>query len=104
MTTREPPDSLIPPADPAGVESSLAHRASVYGTTPSGSAPDHASRARRHLWIFVAFAAIAGFFLLTEHQAHALGLLPYLLLIACPLMHLLMHRNHGRHGPHGGRQ
>lgn len=104
MTNREPPDSLNPPADPAGDESTLAHRASAYGTTPSETAPDHASGARRHLWIFVAFAAIGGFFLFTEHRAHALGLLPYLLLVTCPLMHLLMHRGHGRHGPHGGRQ
>lgn len=64
---------------------------------------DQASGPRRHLWIFVAFAAVAGFFLLTEHRAHALGLLPYLLVAACPLMHLLMHRGHGSHrsGSHG---
>ena len=44
------------------------------------------------------FAAIALFFLLTEHRAHTLGVLPYLLLAACPLMHIFMHRGHG----HGG--
>ncbi|MBI3516607.1 MAG: DUF2933 domain-containing protein [Proteobacteria bacterium] len=41
---------------------------------------------------------IMSFFLLTEHTAHVLGALPYLLLLMCPLMHLFMH--HGRH--HGG--
>lgn len=46
------------------------------------------------------FLAIAGFFLLTEHTAHVFGILPYLLLLACPLMHLFMHHGHGRH--HGG--
>ena len=46
------------------------------------------------------FLAIAGFFLLTEHTAHVLGILPYLLLLACPLMHLFMHHGHGGH--HGG--
>lgn len=40
---------------------------------------------------------ILGFFLWTEHRAHLLGALPYLLLLACPLMHLF----HG-HGGHGG--
>ena len=41
------------------------------------------------------FAAIAGFFLLSEHRAHALGWLPWLILLACPLLHLFMHRGHG---------
>jgi hypothetical protein len=44
---------------------------------------------------------IAGFFVLREHWNHALGLLPYLLLIACPLMHLFGHgHHHGAHGHH----
>lgn len=36
----------------------------------------------------------AAFYLLTEHTAHLLGLLPYLVLLTCPLMHLFMHRHH----------
>ncbi|MBT9463451.1 DUF2933 domain-containing protein [Hydrogenophaga sp.] len=45
-------------------------------------------------------ALIAGFYLLREHWGHVLGYWPYLLLLACPLMHL-MHRNgHGAHGRH----
>ena len=39
--------------------------------------------------------AIAGYFLLKEHTAHMVGFLPFLLLAACPLMHLFMHRGHG---------
>jgi len=56
---------------------------------------------RRYRWVFWGFVAIAGFFLVTEHRAHVLGILPYLLLAACPLMHLFMHHGHGghRHGP-----
>lgn len=46
------------------------------------------------LWGFV---GIVLFFLLTEHRAHVFGVLPYLLLLACPLMHLFMHRGHHRH-------
>lgn len=49
--------------------------------------------------VFVGFLAIAGFFLFTEHRAHVLGALPFLLLLACPLMHL-MHGGHGGHGRH----
>jgi hypothetical protein len=45
------------------------------------------------------FAAIALFFLLTEHRAHTLGVLPYLLLAASPFLHIFMHRGHS-HG-HG---
>ena len=43
--------------------------------------------------------AIGAFFLLTEHTAHLFGALPWLLLLACPLMHLFMHSGHG-HGGH----
>lgn len=42
-----------------------------------------------------ALLAIAAFFLWTEHRAHLLGALPWLLLLACPLMHRFMHRGHG---------
>lgn len=45
----------------------------------------------------LAFVAIAGFFLLTEHTAHVFGALPFLLILACPLMHLFMHGGHGGH-------
>ena len=38
--------------------------------------------------------AVGGFFLVKEHTAHLLGALPYLLLLACPLMHVFMH--HGQ--------
>jgi len=48
--------------------------------------------------ICLGFLAIAGFFLWTEHRAHLLGILPYVLLLLCPLLHLL----HGGHGGHGG--
>ena len=46
---------------------------------------------------FYGFLAVAGFFLFTEHRAHLLGILPYLLLLACLLMHLFMHHDHGSH-------
>ena len=48
-------------------------------------------------YVWIGFALIAGFFLVTEHQAHLFGALPYLLLLACPLLHFF----HG-HGGHGG--
>jgi hypothetical protein len=54
----------------------------------------------------IAFLAIAGYFLWTEHQAHVWALVPYLpwlLLLACPLLHLFMHGGHGGHGDHQSR-
>jgi hypothetical protein len=48
-------------------------------------------------WIFIAFAAMAVVLLWQEHRVHILGVIPYLILFACPLMHLL-HRHGHRHG------
>lgn len=42
-------------------------------------------------------ALVGIFYVLREHYGHVLGALPYLVLLACPVMHLLMHRGH-RHG------
>jgi hypothetical protein len=66
------------------------------------ASPDDARRrVSRTTVAFVAFAAIAGFFLVAEHRAHVVGYLPWLLLLACPLLHLFMHRGHGgHHGAH----
>lgn len=49
----------------------------------------------RIAWVFIGFAAIAGFFLFTEHRAHVFGLLPFLLLALCPLLHVFGHGGHG---------
>ena len=56
-----------------------------------------AQRGAASTWVFAGFAMVALFFLLTEHRAHLYGWLPFLLVAACPLMHLF----HG-HGGHGG--
>ncbi|CAN7766523.1 MAG: DUF2933 domain-containing protein [Pseudomonadales bacterium] len=53
-------------------------------------------RSRAGLALLVACAVI-GFYLLTEHTAHLLGALPFLLVLACPLMHVFMHRGGGHH-------
>ena len=50
---------------------------------------------------WLVLAAVAGWFLWTEHRAHLLGFLPYAFLLACPLMHVFMHHGHG-HGSHHG--
>ncbi len=45
-------------------------------------------------------ALVGGFYLLREHWNHVTGNWVYLLLLACPLMH--MFHGHGGHGTHGG--
>ena len=50
---------------------------------------------------FLGLLAIAAFFLFTEHRAHALGVLPFLLLALCPLLHLFGHGGHD-HGAEKG--
>lgn len=52
----------------------------------------------RTTFALLAFLAIVGFLLLTEHRAHLLGALPFILLLACPLIHLF--HGHGGHGDH----
>ncbi len=62
---------------------------------------DHAARGwsgkSRAGLVLVGFLAIAGALLFTEHRAHVLGLLIWLPLLACPLMHIFMHGGHGHH-------
>ena len=55
--------------------------------------PESFWRSRTGL-VFLAFAAIAAFFLLTEHRAHVLGALPFVLLALCPLLHVFGHGGH----------
>ena len=55
--------------------------------------------------VLLVFLAIAAFFLVTEHRAHALSALPFVLLLLCPLLHLFLHGRHGSgHDGHGASQ
>jgi len=51
---------------------------------------------------FLVFALIGAFFLFAEHRAHILPWLPWLLVAACPFMHVFMHRGHGGHDNRSG--
>ncbi len=43
---------------------------------------------------YLVIGAVAAYFLFTEHYAHTIAVLPFLLILACPLMHLFMHSGH----------
>jgi hypothetical protein len=49
--------------------------------------------------VLICFLIIAGALLFSEHRAHVFGVLVWLPLLACPLMHIFMHGGHG-HGGH----
>lgn len=71
-----------------------------------GHEPDAGERTRfKAKWVLTGFLAVAGYLLISEHQAHFIQALPYLLLLACPLLHVFMHRGHGdhQHREKGGR-
>lgn len=52
----------------------------------------------RQTWIIVAVIGVIGLvFLLRNHSTHVFSVIPYLILLLCPLMHIFMHKNHGKH-------
>ena len=64
----------------------------------------HTPRDRRTnltMWVFLAFIA---YFLITEHWAHIVPFLPWLIFLACPLMHIFMHGGHGHGSGHGSHE
>ncbi len=48
--------------------------------------------------LLLAALGVAGLYLLSEHWEHALAYLPWLVILACPLLHVFMHGGHGGHG------
>ena len=50
-------------------------------------------------WLMIAaFGAALAYLFFGEHRVHLLGYLPFIFLLACPLLHMTMHGGHGRHG------
>ncbi|MEO8316339.1 MAG: DUF2933 domain-containing protein [Pseudomonadota bacterium] len=72
----------------------------------SPSETSHASFVSRPLKLTVLMVlAIGAFYLLREHWNHVAGNWVYLLLLACPVMHLFhQHGSHAGHGDAPGKQ
>jgi hypothetical protein len=56
------------------------------------------NQARRLSPLVWGTAAVGIALLVVDHWAHVLGVLPYIVLLACPLMHVFMHRGHTHEG------
>lgn len=69
-------------------------------TGVSRSAPQGSGLSRPLKTALLMAALVGGFYLLREHWDHVAGNWIYLLLLACPLMHLF--HGHGGHGSHRG--
>lgn len=83
--------------------------AQTLGDAPRNEAQDRGNQAMSGLLsgrvaklAGVSLGVIVLFYLLREHWGHTLGALPYLLLLACPLLHLF--HGHGGHGHSHGDQ
>ena len=59
------------------------------------------SAERLSRWVIWTLGAAALGYLIIEHRPHLFGWLPYLIILACPMMHLFMHHGHQGHH-HGG--
>ena len=66
--------------------------------TVNGGKTNNEHLLRRHRWLTYIALGILGYFLLIEHRAHVIPILPYLFLLVCPFMHIFMHGKHGQHG------
>ena len=73
---------------------------------PGGHADDEESAKRsyfasmRFSVALLGFFIVAGILLFTEHRAHALGALFFVLPFVCVFLHMFMHGGHGGHGDH----
>jgi Protein of unknown function (DUF2933) len=47
-------------------------------------------------WVVLAATAALGGYLVIWHSTHLAAVLPFLVIAACPLMHVLMHRGTGK--------
>lgn len=50
--------------------------------------------------VLIVFLLFGGYLLWQEHSHHIWPYLPWLIFLACPLLHFFMHGGHG-HGGHG---
>src|SRR5262245_49469160 len=70
---------------------------SLHGHSVHRKESGHTFLSSRAGLVLIGFLIVGGALLFTEHRAHVLGILVWLPLFICPLMHIFMHRDHGPH-------
>ena len=65
----------------------MEYKTSSFWTTPQGL-------------VALIFIGFVSYFLLMEHREHLFQWLPFLIILACPLMHIYMHGSHGESSSH----
>ena len=73
---------MVPPIEPSGRTSSMWSASKLLKTC------------------LLTLGLALGAYLLTRHTEHLIRYLPFLIVLACPLMHVFMHRGHGHGGHH----
>lgn len=66
----------------------------------TGGAPQGLNWSRMNQWLLWLGLAAAVAWLFYRHNEYVLPLLPFLIILACPLMHLFGHGGHGGHRDH----
>lgn len=90
---------MSPWAIPSTLDAHRNHGQTTMNHEHAGN--EHFTHKRAYRWGVWCLVLLGGAFLIAEHRAHLLGALPYALLLACPLMHMFMHRHHGHRRDHG---
>jgi hypothetical protein len=74
------------------------HQAMSTIDQPSGH-PSHSLWSTRRVLktCLVTVVLAGGAYILTRHTEHVIRYLPLLIVLACPLMHVFMHRGHRHH-------
>lgn len=66
-----------------------------------GASPQGPNWSRINQWLLWIGLAVAVAWLFFRHNAHLFQLLPFLVVLACPLMHMFGHGGHGGRRPEG---
>lgn len=92
---------LIDPVRTVVIPAGIAHTGARFHR-PTKEHMMSTAKSNKSFWLTpnglaaIALIGAVAYFLLVEHRAHLLQWLPWLIIALCPLLHVFMHRGHGR--------